>query len=114
MNLEDALRCLFLRLLRNDRLTAEAGGSAEIASRLVALADGLTVERDRAAKEYRVTLPGTGQAWTIPDSEFNFYSRGDQVPADGLPALSPEDSIYETNLAHARKWLDVFRETCHA
>ena len=111
MNLEDALRCLFLRLLREDRLAA---GSAELATRLAGLADAMTVKRDRAAKEYRVTMGGTGHEWTIPESEFVFYSRGDQVPSGGQPAPSVEDSIYEANLAHARKWLGVFREAWHA
>ena len=114
MNLEDALRCLFLRLLREDRLAAVADGSTELASRLAALAEGLTVERDRAVKEYRVTLAGSSHAWAFPESEFIFYSRGDQVPSGGLPAPTVEDSIYETNLAHARKWLGVFREAWHA
>jgi hypothetical protein len=114
MNIEDALRCLFLRLLREGRLAAEAGGSTELAGRLAALADGLAVERDRTAKQYRVTLAGTSHAWTIPDSEFVFYSRGDQVPAGGQPAPTVEDSVYEANLAHARKWLGVFREAWHA
>ena len=114
MNLEDALRCLFLRLLREDRLAAAAGGSTELASRLASLAEALTVERDRAAKEYRVMLAGSGHAWAFPESEFVFYSRGDQIPSGGLAAPSVEDQIYETNLAHARKWVGVFREASHA
>ncbi len=114
MNLEDALRCLLLRLLRNDRLVAEASGSAELVSRLSAMAEGLTVERHKAAKEYRVMLAGVDKVWTIPETDFVFYSRGDQVPPGGPPAVSLEDAIYETNLAHARRWLGVFKVTCNA
>ena len=114
MYLDDALRSLFLRHLRADRLAAQAVGDTGLAARLEALARALTVERDKAANEYRVTLTGTALAWKFPETEFSFYTRGDR-PAPGAPAaISLEDTQYEQNLANARKWLQTFRQSFDA
>ena len=114
MNLDDALRCLFLRNLRGDRLEAEAAGNTQLAARLEKLARALAVERDKTTKEYRVTLAGTALAWSFPDTEFTFYTRGDRVAAGTPAAISLEDAQYEQNLANARRWLQTFRDSFDA
>ena len=114
MYLDDALRCLFLRNLRSDRLEAQAAGNTRLAARLEDLARALSVERDKAAKEYRVTLAGTALAWNFPETEFSFYMRGDRVAADAPASVSLEDAQYEQNLANARRWLQTFRESFDA
>lgn len=111
MNLDDALRSLFLRQLRADRLEAEAGGQPESASKLGALATALQVERDKATKQYRVSLAGTPHVWDFPESEFQFYTRGDRA-APG--SVSPEDEPFESNRRNARKWLEIFRHSFNA
>ena len=113
MNLDDALRSLFLRQLRATRLEAAAAGDTRLAARLEALARALTVERDKPAKAYRVTLAGTALAWDFPETEFSFYTRGDR-PAAAPAAVSLEDAQYEQNLANARKWLQTFRQSFDA
>jgi len=112
MNLDDALRCLFLRHLRATRLEAAAAGDTRLAARLEALAQALTVERDKVVKEYRVTLAGTPHAWNFPETEFSFYTRGDRPPPDAAGSL--EDAQYERNLANAGKWLQTFRQSFDA
>lgn len=114
MNLDDALRCLFLRHLRAERLEAVEAGNTQLAGRTENLARALTVERDKSTKEYRVTLAGTPLAWSFPDTEFTFYTRGDRVPANSPGSVSAEDAQYENNLAHARKWLNTFRQSFNA
>lgn len=114
MNLDDALRSLFLRQLRADRLAAQSAGNAPLATRLEMLARALSVERDKTTKEYRVTLAGTALAWSFPETEFSFYTRGDRVPTDAPATVSPEDAQYEQNLANARRWLQTFRESFDA
>ena len=114
MNLDDALRCLFLRHLRADRLAAVAAGDSPLAGKLESLARALTIERDKMTKEYRVTLAGTALAWNFPETEFTFYTRGDRLPANLPPSISADDAQYEQNLSNARKWLQTFRESFHA
>ncbi len=111
MNLDCALRSLFLRNLRAERLAAHAGGDIGLAAKLEALARALTIERDKTAKEYRVTLAGTALGWSFPETEFCFYTRGDRGPAS---AVSYEDAQYDQNLRNARKWLQTFRESFNA
>lgn len=106
MNLDDALRSLFLRQLRSDRLAAESNGEKHTATRLEMLARALSVERDKAMKEYRVKLDGTPLRWSFPETEFSFYTRGDRGPG----AVSPKDAQFQQNLINARKWLQTFRE----
>lgn len=114
MNLDDALRSLFLRQLRADRLAAQSAGDLPLATRLEKLARALSIERDKTAKEYRVTLAGTAHAWSFPETEFSFYTRGDRVAADAPAAVSPDDPQYEQNLANARRWLQTFRDSFDA
>ena len=114
MNLDDALRSLFLRHLRAERLSAQAAGDSRLAGRLEELARALTVERDKTAKQYRVTLAGTALAWSFPEMEFTFYTRGDRVPAGTPGSVSAEDAQYEQNLSNARKWVQTFRESFDA
>ena len=114
MNLDDALRSLFLRQLRADRLAAQSAGQAQLATRLEMLARALSVERDKTTKEYRVTLAGTALTWSFPETEFSFYTRGDRVAADAPATISLEDAQYEQNLANARRWLQTFRESFDA
>ena len=113
MNLDDALRCLFLRHLRIARLDAVAAGDSRLAGKLETLAGALRIERDKAAAHYRVTIEGTPHAWSFPEDEFTFYTRGDRS-APGAAAVSAEDAQYERNLANARKWLDIFRRNFDA
>ena len=114
MNLDDALRCLFLRHLRADRLAAVAAGDVSLAGKIESLARALAVERDKATKEYRVTLAGTALAWNFPETEFTFYTRGDRLPPNAPPSTSADDAQYEQNLSNARKWLQTFHESFHA
>ena len=114
MNLDDALRSLFLRQLRADRLAAECAGDTPLATRLEKLARALSIERDKTAKEYRVTLTGTALAWNFPETEFSFYTRGDRPASDAPAAISLEDAQYEQNLATARRWLQTFRDSFDA
>ena len=114
MNLDDALRSLFLRQLRATRLEAVAAGHIRLAGRVEMLARSLTVERDKAAKEYRVILVGTPLAWSFPETEFIFYNRGDRPSPDAPATISLEDPQYERNLANARKWLQTFRQAFDA
>jgi hypothetical protein len=114
MNLDEALRSLFLRQLRADKLAAESTGNGQTATRIGELATALSVERDKTAKEYRVTLAGTSLAWNFPETEFSFYTRGDRVPANAPASISLEDPQYERNLANARRWLQTFRESFDA
>jgi hypothetical protein len=111
MNLDDALRCLFLRHLRALRLESAAAGDAPRAARLAELARLLAVEREKEAKCYRITLTGTPHAWSLPESEFVFYTRGDRAPAH---SVSAEDAQLEQNLANAQKWLATFERAFHA
>ena len=114
MNLEDALRCLFLRHLRIDRLEAETHGDNQLSIRLTELATIIAIDRDKNTKQYRVTLAGTGHSWTFPESEFVFYARGDHGRSTEMRPVNAEDAIYEKNLLHAKKWIGVFREALHA
>ena len=114
MNLDDALRSLFLRQLRADRLAAQSAGQTQLASRLEMLARALSIERDKTTRQYCVTLTGTAHAWNFPETEFNFYTRGDRVAADAPVSVSLEDAQYEQNLANARRWLQTFRESFDA
>ena len=114
MNLDDALRSLFLRQLRADRLAAESTGDTPLAARLEKLARSLSIERDKTAKAYRVTLTGTAHEWSFPETEFSFYTRGDRVAADSLGAVSLEDPQYEQNRVNARRWLQTFRDSFDA
>ncbi|MEO8204859.1 MAG: hypothetical protein ABI615_01670 [Chthoniobacterales bacterium] len=109
MNLDDALLCLFLRLLRGDRLTAIADSAPQLASTLAGLADHLRVSRDKVEKVYQASIEGTSLQWTIPESDFIFYLRGDRKNA-AEASVSAEDSSYDQNLSNAKKWLEVFRK----
>ncbi len=107
MILEEALRCLFLRHLRAQRL---ATADAVRAASLQRIAEKLRVSRDRDAGEFVAEL--AGREWRIPQGEFIFYTRGDR-PADAAN-VSAEDAQYERNLASAEKWLAVFQESQNA
>lgn len=114
MNLENALHCLLLRQLRDERLKAESCGLTQLAARLVELANNIVVERDKNKKEYSISIVGTHLKWIVPDTEFTFYSRGDTMPPSRSNFLNLEDIAYEKNLANVNKWLIIFLKACDA
>lgn len=110
MNLEEALRSLFLRHLRARRLDAVAAGDEPRATAIAALADALQIERDRASGEYRVSA--NGSEWRVPASDFVFYMRGDRATENAV--VSTADGQFDSNRANADRWLDTFSRSSDA
>lgn len=106
MNLDDALRYLFLRLLRADRVAAADAGHSARAEALADLATRLSFTREKESRSYRVAISDSTAAWTIPETDFVFYQRGDRK-ATPEPSVSADDAQYDQNLTNARKWLEV-------
>lgn len=105
MNLDDALRYLFLRLLRDERVAATGARAAKLAD----IATRMTVERDKESRCYKVAITGSPASWEIPDADFIFYQRGDRRTSAEV-SFSHEDAQYDKNLASARKWIAVFEK----
>ncbi len=105
MNLDDALRYLLLRLLRDERVAAGEPRAAKLAD----LATRMTVARDKESRCYKVAITGSPLAWEIPDSDFVFYQRGDRKTSAEV-SFSHEDAQYDKNLANARKWIAIFEK----
>ncbi|MCE9608921.1 MAG: hypothetical protein K8R23_01710 [Chthoniobacter sp.] len=106
MNLDDALRCLFLRLLRADRVAAAVAGQSARGAALADLATRLAIAREKDSRSYRVVIGDSGREWMIPESDFVFYQRGDRkIGAE--PSVSADDAQYEQNVTNARKWLAI-------
>lgn len=106
MNLDEALRCLLLRKMRERQVAAHSEGRVDVAERIALMAEDLRVTRDREAGVYRLALR-EGVEWIVPESEFSFYSRGDR-PQDSASCLPLVDDVYEKNLERANYWVDTF------